>query len=157
VKISEAVLRAAAACLLFASSRAAGAAQGGHVVIARASADALLIFDATVDVIAAVSRKLNVADANTMLQHDALRALSHSLPHINRKSRSVRVSIVYYRTAAVSPAYGSATFAGVDRYALLEMSMKDALRNRDNWRRLSGKMALPAWINFKITGSLPAR
>ena len=129
----------------------------GHVVVARASDDALVIWDASAEIAAIVSNKVSDDAANNRIERDALRVLAQSLPKLEKSTKSVTVRVIYNKTGAVSPVYGAPTFAGVERYATLEMSHKDAASNRDKWKELDAKTAVPAWVAFKILGQLPPR
>lgn len=129
----------------------------GNVILARVAGDALLVWDASPDVKTIAVNKLSDDAANALLRHDGLKAIAQSLSEINTKAKTVTVRIVYDRSGAVSPAYGSPTFAGVERYASLGMSWRDAITNRGNWKSLAANSPLPDWIQFKVTGSLPPR
>ncbi len=129
----------------------------GNVIVARPGGSALLIWDASADVTAIVANKVSDADAKTSLERDAARVLADSLAKIDKDATSVAVRVIYDKTGAVSPIYGSATFAGVERYAILHMSGADARGDRDHWRELSSSSTPPAWFAFDVSGELPAR
>ena len=129
----------------------------GHVIVARASGDALLIWDATPEVASIVSRNVSDADANAQLERDGLRVMSQSLGKVARDAKTVTVRIIYGHTGEVSKVYGSATFAGVERYAIVTMSGHDATSDRDKWKEAGSGSASPSWVEYKITGKLPPR
>ncbi len=152
---------ACAATLVAASTRAQARADEskppGNVIVARPAGNALLIWDASADVTAIVANKTSDADARTLLERDAANALATSLSKVANDASSVTLRVIYQKTGAVSPVYGSATFAGVERYATLRISGKDARADRDRWRELAADNPLPAWFAFDVTGELPKR
>lgn len=75
----------------------------GHFVLARASQDALILFDASPEVAAIVSNKTSDADANDGLERDALKVLATLLPKLDQTTKSVTVRVTYNKTGAVSP------------------------------------------------------
>jgi hypothetical protein len=129
----------------------------GNVIVARPAGNALLIWDASADVTAIVANKTSDADAKTLLERDAASALAASLSKVASDASSVTLRVIYQKSGAVSPVYGSATFAGVERYATLRLSGKDARSDRDRWREPAAGSPLPAWFAFDITGELPER
>jgi hypothetical protein len=151
----------AAACIVFALGArpvpAEDAAVPGNVVVARTSGDALVIWDASPEVAELVGERASDERASTKLERDALRVAAQSLGKIEKSANTLSVRIIYTKTGAVSPVYGAATFAGVERYATLELPLKDALADRDHWKTLDAKAPLPKWIALKVTGQLPPR
>ncbi|MBD5606759.1 MAG: hypothetical protein IAI48_16950 [Candidatus Eremiobacteraeota bacterium] len=129
----------------------------GNVIVARPGGSALVIWDASADVASIVANKTSDADANALLERDASRVLADSLAKIDKDASDVTVRVIYNKSGAVSPVYGSATFAGVERYATLKLSAKDANTDRDKWRELGDAAPPPAWFSFAITGVLPQR
>jgi hypothetical protein len=136
---------------------AAPAAVPGHAVLARVEGRALVIWDSTLEVAQIVKDKLPDAAAKDRLERDALGELLLEAPNLGR-ARSVDVRVVYTKTGDVSPVYGSPEFAGVERYATLTMPAADVKRDRGRWQEAAtGGGALPAWIEFSISGELPPR
>ncbi len=149
----------AAAAVAFAplSARADVAKPPGNVIVARTAGDALLIWDASVDIAGIVTNKTPDADANALLERDAARVLAASLSKVDKAATSITVRVIYQKTGAVSPVYGTATFAGVERYATLKLSGKDANDDRDKWRELGDAAPAPGWFAFAVIGQLPQR
>jgi hypothetical protein len=148
------------ACTLFelpGPAWAENSAVPGHVVLARTGDDALAIWDSTPEVAAIVSVKLGEADAKARLERDALRVLAQVQPKISSSAKTISVRIIYSKTGDVSPVYGSATFAGVERYAILKVNAVDAATDRDKWKELGDGAAPPTWVQFDIVGELPPR
>jgi hypothetical protein len=126
----------------------------GHVIVARSSDDALLLWDATDDVADVVRLGLSGDDAGRRLRHDALRMLAASLDRVPG-ARTITLRVLYSKTGDVSPVYGSPTFAGVERYASVTIDSHLASGDRDRWKELAANAALPAWIHYRIEGDLP--
>lgn len=129
----------------------------GHAVLARPTGEALVIWDATPLVASIVAEKLSDADANALVAHDALRVLAKMQPNVERAATSITVRVIYSKTGEVSPVYGTATFAGVERYATLTARAADLRTDKGKWRELDDKAALPNWLTFTIIGKLPPR
>ena len=154
------LVRGVAAALVavsLAAGVAAAAVPAGNVILARPSGNALLIWDASSDVTQIVANKVSDADANVSLERDAIRVLAASLNKVDKGAASITVRVIYNKTGAVSPVYGSVTFAGVERYATLTISGKDAASDRDKWRELGDATPPPAWLTYAVVGALPAR
>ncbi len=147
---------AALAALAGTPPPAAGQSVPGHVILAKISGDALLLWDATPEVAAVVDGKLPDDAANERLERDALRVLADEFPKVER-SRSITLRVLYDKTGDVSPVYGTATFAGVETYATLTMRTADVARDRDRRRDLEAAAPPPAWVTFRIVGKLPPR
>lgn len=129
----------------------------GHAVLAKPSGEALVIWDATPVIVSIVKGKLNDADANALLERDAIRVLGGMVPNVDKHAKSITVRVVYSKVGAVNPAYGTPTFAGIERYATLTASGADAQSQRDRWRSLDEKAPIPSWFAYKVTGLLPPR
>lgn len=128
----------------------------GHIIVARATSDALLIWDASAAVTKIVTARTPDSDANASLEREALQLLAGKVAEL-KDTKTISLRVIYNKTGDVSPIYGSATFAGVERYAVLSMATADLVADRDKWRELNEKAAVPAWIGFKILGALPPR
>ncbi len=153
---SIAFIGACAVALSFGSVPAvADDAVPGHAVLARASEDALVLWDASQVVATIVKDKFNDADANALIKRDAYRVLVSMAPNIDKSAKTVTVRVIYSKTGAVSPVYGTPTFTGIERYATLTASGSDVRSDRDHWKELDAKAAPPAWLEYKIVGLLP--
>jgi hypothetical protein len=153
--VSVATLVAAGMC--FAPSLADAPVVPGHAIVARPEGDALVIWDATTEVTAIVKDKVADPAAKDRLERDALNELVVEESKLSNVT-AVNIRVVYTKTGDVSPTYGSATFAGVERYATLTMTAADLKGDRDKWKETAaGTAALPAWVAFTISGELPPR
>lgn len=148
------------ASLTFFAPAIAGYAQGvpGHVIIARTSGDAIVIWDATAVVTSIVNEKLSNGDANDLIEHDALIVAVRAAPSLRPNTRTLTVRIGYNEIGAVNPAYGGATFAGIEHYATLNVSFRDLRKlvasnhgTADNTKK-QGNIG-----TFTIQGELPPR
>jgi len=126
-------------------------------MLAQASGDALIIWNASPVVAAIVKSKLSDAQADDMLAHDAARVLVKMLPNVDRGSRTVTVRLIYDKSGAVSPVYSGAVFEGFERYALLTAPATYAASDKDRWQELKPSQALPRWFSYKVIGRLPPR
>jgi hypothetical protein len=102
-----------------------------------------------------VSTKLSDDDANARLKRDAIRVLAASVENVSKDARSVTIRVLYNKTGAVSPVYGAATFAGVERYAEMTLSGAAFFQDRDRWRESADRPVYPRWLVFRVVGSLP--
>jgi len=149
-----------AAVLSLAVPVAAGADEAaipGHAVLARATGQALIIWDATPLFADVVRRKLPDSEANALIAHDALRILARMQPDLDKDAKSVTVRIVYAKKGEVSPVYGTATFEGIERYATLNANAADLSTDKDKWKEFDPNAPLPSWLSFAIVGKLPPR
>ena len=129
----------------------------GKFVVARTDGSALIIWDCAPVVEQIVKEKLTDADANTLLQRDALLILEKTAPQFGAAT-SVRVRLVYSKTGAMNPAYGAATFAGIERYAEMNMPIKNLRADKDRWKEAAaGTGPLPAFTSLTVKGALPPR
>ena len=151
-------LCAATVLLLFPAVAFADATRpAGNVIVARTSGDALVILDASTDIAKFVADNAPDSAVNDGLTRDAARVLAATLQKVDKSATSITVRVIYQKTGAVSPVYGTATFAGVERYATFKMSTKDAIDDRDKWRELGDAAMIPTWFAFSVTGTLPQR
>ncbi len=129
----------------------------GHAVLAKSDGYALIIWDASPVVASIVKNKMNDADANDLLERDAMRKLAKISRNVDGSAKTVTVRVVYIKNGAVSPVYGTPTFLGVERYATLTVSGADAKSDKGKWKELDAKAAIPNWFAYKVTGLLPPR
>jgi hypothetical protein len=136
---------------------AAETAVPGTVVVARASSDALLVWDSTPEIASIVKEKLSDRDANARIEHDALHVLAESLDKVGKEAKTITVRVIYSRTGDVSPVYGTPTFLGIEKYATVAATRADLVSDRDKWKELGDTVELPAWFKVEILGKLPPR
>ncbi|HZO95348.1 MAG TPA: hypothetical protein VFB22_16490 [Candidatus Baltobacteraceae bacterium] len=152
-----ALLAACACAILAAAPAGADTAVPGNAILARSAGDALVIWDASPVVASIVHSKMSDADANALLEHDAADVLSKMWPNVEKSAKTLTVRIVYSKTGAVSPVYGTPTFMGIERYATLTAKSTDVKAHGAAWPANDPKTPLPAWLEYKIVGLLPPR
>lgn len=153
------VTRSSIACATLAAAGLSGVrAQDAslHVVLARTGASALVLWNATPFVADIVAKRVDDAAANDVLERGALRAAALEMPSL-RNAKTIDVRILYDKRGDVSPVYGSETFAGVERYAVVRLDAAKARADADRWRELDPHHPIPAWISYRLVGSLPPR
>lgn len=125
----------------------------GNVVLARSGANATYLWNATPYVTQLVADKVSGDDAIRNLEASALEALASKPAPSSAKQVTIRV--VYERTGAVSPVYGSATFAGIETVLTMSASPKDVKAHHAAWAQnlVSGKT--PSQLKIVISGKLP--
>jgi hypothetical protein len=129
----------------------------GHAVLAKPDGDALVIWDASSVVAEIVKTKTADPAANDVLERDAAHVLATMVPNVDKSAKTITVRVIYSKTGAVSPVYGTPTFMGIEKYATLTVPAADAQTDRDKWKELDPKAAVPSWFAFKVTGLLPPR
>lgn len=129
----------------------------GNAVLAKPDRDALVIWDASPVVASIVKSKTNDSDANDLLERDAAHVLATMTPNVDKSAKTITVRVIYSKTGAVSPVYGTPTFMGIERYATLTVPAANAQADRDKWKELDAKSPVPSWFAFKVIGLLPPR
>lgn len=146
------------AALIAATSASVGAQQAsnsigpiGTVVVAKVTGSAVIIWDATPFVAQIVSQKKSNDDGLRATELQALKILLDKAA-VLEQAQSVTVDVTYTKSGAVSPAYGSATFAGVEHVFSLTAPRSSLVSNRKN---LEAGGKLPADFKLTISGKLP--
>jgi hypothetical protein len=129
----------------------------GHAVLARPTGDALVIWNASQVVASIVRSKMTEADADNLLERDAVRILTSMSPHIDKSAKTITVRIIYAKSGEVSPIYNTPTFKGFEQYALLMARAQDIPTNLNKWKELQENHAVPAGLTYKVVGRLPPR
>lgn len=125
----------------------------GNVVIAKTHPDAVLIWDATPRVLDLVNTK-TLGDAGVRaLELDALHVLEARAKTLS--APSVQLRIVYTRTGEMNPLYGTPSFAGVERVAVLAAKRNDILRDGTSWESSLKTGSVPKGLDVTVTGKLP--
>ncbi len=127
----------------------------GNSVVAKPGGDALIVWDASTELIRLENAKLSSDRISASLEHDALSVAAKNLSAIEKNSRSVSVRIVYVVSGGMSEKYHAETFGHTEHYALLTLPYRNAAANLDHWKSLAPAAPIPHWVRVKITGSLP--
>jgi len=72
-----------------------------------------------------------------------------------RHAKSLTIRLIYQKTGAVSPVYGTATFEGIERLFELTASANDA---RSHAKQLADQLqhgSVPRGVDLNVTGKLP--
>jgi len=126
----------------------------GHVIEARAnSAETLYLWDATPYVIHLVHDHLVGTSGMRALEQTAIVALCNRAKAV--RSHNVTMRALYQRVGAVDPAYGTPTFAGVERVFTLRASREDASTRAAKWLSAVNGGTVPSGLHIEITGKLP--
>jgi hypothetical protein len=126
----------------------------GTVVQARAGANPLFLWDATAAVTAIVEKKQPREMALRELEVRALQILSARAMSV-KSAKALTIRVIYQKTGAVSPIYGSATFEGVER--LFELTVApDPLRTQEKtMAQTINASKVPSGMRLVVTGELP--
>jgi hypothetical protein len=127
------------------------------VLVAKPGGHALLIWDATTQVTDIVKNKMNDAAADDVLERGALAAIASNRDALSRSASDVTVNIIFKKIGAINPEYGTPTYAGVYKCAVLKMDGNDVFGKRDGWPTLAASAPIPAWVHFSLVGQLPPR
>lgn len=126
----------------------------GTVVVAKAGTAPLLLWDATPLVTAIVANKQPRDAALRDLESQAMRILGE---HANalQHAKTLAIRVIYQKTGAVSPIYGTATFEGIERvFELTAPAAEARLRARELADDI-GRGSVPRGISLNVTGKLP--
>lgn len=126
----------------------------GSIVVAKSGAAAMILWDATPEVIAAKNNQ--TPQAQTMLHletlalqilHDKSAALTHS--------KTMTIRVLYDKTGDVSPVYHTATFEGVEHVFDLTAPRRELVKQ---YAKLAAEVAqekIAAPLHLDMTGTLP--
>lgn len=126
----------------------------GQVIEARASASqTLYMWDATPYVIGLEHDRLSGSAGLRALEQTAVQALVERARNAHSKTLAMRV--LYQKTGAVNPAYGTPTFAGIENVFTLSAARSAIATHKNDWISALGKGLIPAGLQIQITGKLP--
>jgi hypothetical protein len=128
----------------------------GHAVLAQPGGDALVIWNASQVVASIVRSKMSPTEADSLLEHDAIRVLAKMLPDIDATAKTITVRVIYALSGEVSPLYGNPTFKGFEQYALLSVNGRDARAHKLQLSRPE-EDPISGTFSYKIIGRLPPR
>jgi hypothetical protein len=125
----------------------------GTLVMARGGAQPLYLWNATNYVAHLVTDKLLGTDGMRALEASALQALVEKISGNTAKVVSLRV--VYAKTGAVSPAYGTPTFAGMENVLTVTADRQSLLKHVASWQANIASGRTPAGVRIEVSGALP--
>lgn len=126
----------------------------GPVIVARESAgEARLIWDATAYVTQLVSEKIGGERGLHALEATALRALAEKGKTL--AATTLTLSVTYAKSGAVSPVYGSATFAGFEPVVTIAVKRAALAQHAAAWSEQLANGTVPRGLTVSVTGQLP--
>jgi len=146
-----------AALLLLAVAAAVPAAAStvqGTVVTAKTGTNALIMWDSTPAIESIVSNKQPRDAAMKSLESQAMQIAGQraaSLPD----SKTITVRVVYQKIGAVNPAYGTPTFAGIERVFDLTVDSSAVKTQSDALAKSLAGGTTPKGVTLQVTGELP--
>lgn len=149
-----------ALAIVIASSTAASASQVrpllGPIIMARSGAASLYLWNATSYVTQLVSDKIFDQQGLHALEETALSEMADRAKN-NRSANTVSIKVFYAKTGAVNPAYGSATFVGMENVVTITAPRANLVRNSEAWISQISSGEVPSEVKIDITGKLPPR
>ncbi len=127
----------------------------GPAILAKTSGNAIVMWQATNEVIALEKSTPDNATALKTLELDAVRVAKKVLGQLDHAT-SLSVHILYERIGSVSPQYHASTFGGFEKLATVMISAT-ALTSHSQWDKALARSTLPAGITVHVTGALPSR
>lgn len=126
----------------------------GPAVIAKATGNALIIWQATPEVAALTASGRSGEVALLTLKEDALRVMLSKRSAVDRAAHSISVSVLYARSAGVSPVYKADTFGGFEKLMTVT-AKRSALVRSGSWAAQLASGKLPPGVTVLMTGALP--
>ena len=126
----------------------------GSVVVAKPGGHAILVWDASTDVGAALQKSEPPDQITTQLEVAAVRILMDRAKTLTSAS-DIRVKVVYDRTGDVSPLYKAETFSGIEHLLIVSATRKAAISGGKTWSASLDAGVLPAGVTTEVTGKYP--
>jgi hypothetical protein len=127
----------------------------GKVTLARATPDALIIWDATPAVVEITNvSKTPAEQALRSLESRAMTIAAGMAPQLT-SANQISVRVVYLKLGAVNPMYRAAELAGVERVFSIGASRGDVLKHGQEWATLLASGKVPDGVSLTMTGELP--
>lgn len=126
----------------------------GTVVVAKTGPTPLLLWDATPLVTQVVQNKQPREAALRDLESQAMQILGQHARGL-KHAKSLTIRVLYQKTGAVSPVYGTATFEGVERVFELTASSADARAHAKQLAEGIARGTVPRGVRLNVTGTLP--
>ena len=133
---------------------AALASVSGTVVTAKSGEHALILWDATPAVVTIVDNKQPRDAAMESLESQAMQIAGERAPALT-DAKTITVRVVYQKIGAVNPAYGTPTFAGVERVLDLTVDAPTAKTQSGALAKSLASGTTPKGVTLQVTGVLP--
>ncbi len=125
----------------------------GTFILARSGPQSTYLWDASPYVAQLVSDKQLGDQGIQALEATAVGELAARAK--SSSAQTLAVSVVYQRTGAISPAYGVATFNGVEKVCTIIVSRATLAKNGLTWAKEIADGHVPPDVTIKVTGQLP--
>jgi hypothetical protein len=127
----------------------------GTVIMARAGANPLFVWNATPYVAKLRSDAVDGPTALHALEATAADSLASKASALT--SATVGMRVVYEKTGAVSELYRTATFEGLEEVLTMTVNRKALLASNGAWASALQNGHTPAGVTIHLTGALPPR
>lgn len=126
----------------------------GQVIEARVmGSTTLYLWDATPYVVDLVHDHLVGTAGLVAFEEAAVRVLSERAK--TAASKNIVLRVLYKKTGAVNPAYGTPTFTGVEKVFTMRASRKNVTKYAGRWIESLTRGVIPQGLLIEITGKLP--
>ena len=124
------------------------------VILARVRGDAVVVWDATDELLAMLTKKKSKAEILRSLEVEAARLLVDRARKIKHRATTLTVNVTYERIGAISAAYKTATIEGYEQLLRLKAPV-GAATGANTWPAdiTSGKV--PKDLEVTVVGALP--
>jgi len=127
---------------------------GAQVIVAKASGDAVLIWDASSTITEILRRKVPPALAMRSIEAQAADLLALRGPAL-KSAKSISLRVVYPRKPEFNPQYGNEVAATVERLMTLKASPATLVHDGKTWSAMIQKGGSPRGLDIMVTGTLP--
>jgi hypothetical protein len=128
----------------------------GAAVLARGGADALVIWDASGEIAGLIGNKSSAETIMRRVESDAALVLGDRSKSLSSGAKMITVRVVYQRTGAISPAYQTATFQGIENLVSVKAPVSSALVRSDKWADELRNGKIPDEVTVTVSGKLPS-
>ncbi|MDE2482725.1 MAG: hypothetical protein KGN02_11090 [bacterium] len=125
----------------------------GSIVMARAGSSPIFLWNATDYVAKLVSDKVLGDDGMHALEATAVTGLAQKVA--SSSAATVAIRVVYAKTGAVSPVYGTPTFTGMENVLTISAPRGALVKNAGPWATQLADGKVPAGVKIVVSGKLP--
>jgi len=128
----------------------------GPIVLARSGATAIYLWDAS-PYVASLLKEGVTSDAGMRALEATAVSILADKASTNADARTLSIRVVYQKTGAVSPAYGTATFNGIEKVMTVSLMRDDAVRSGKQFASDVAAGNVPSQVHIDVTGVLPSK
>jgi hypothetical protein len=150
-----ALLRAFACGAVLVVATAAAPLPAGPIVLARTGSDALVLWDASSEMISLIANKMPADAMMRKLESDAVVILGDRAKAVASGTKTLTVQVIYQRSGAISPAYQTATFLGIEHLVAVKAPLPAAATRGDAWAEDVRNGKTPDELTVTVSGKLP--